>query len=214
MRIKINRIMIIGLSVILIGVFCIMGKQLHPSRLSEKEIWELRKSYPMSEMTCALGQVNVVPLDRLLERGTIQTFVYGEVIGDVMLSSKKFSVGDEVMDTKLEKHGLDFTEYFEYKISVIEDTEEKYQKGDIVTIYSNSIYRDMYPEFSDGMKVIVPLAEGDEGQNRDTYGVVGMYYVTDNDYAISAYDEDEYAMSTYSGLRVNTLLEELKALIE
>lgn len=208
------KIILICLSVMIIGILYIALKVSHNDKLTEEEILELRELYPMSDMTCALGQANPVPLDQLLDKGTVCTFVYGEIIGDVTESSKPYSTGDQIMDDKLEKNGLNLLRFFEYQISVIEDTEGRYQPGDVVTIYSNAIYRDMYPEFSDGMKVIVPLAKGDEVPNRDTYGVVGMYYVTENGYAISAYDENTLASTTYSGSRVSVLLEDLKELIK
>lgn len=69
-------------------------------------------------------------------------------------------------------------------------------------------------ENSNGMKVIIPLVEGEETPFRDTYAAVGTYYVTEKGYVISAYDENEYANTTYSGLRVNSLLEDLKELIK
>lgn len=118
------------------------------------------------------------------------------------------------MDEKLVGNGLGVMKFFECPISIIEDTEGIYQLGDVITITSNAMYKDMYPELSEGMKVIIPLSGTNGDVNREFYAVAGMYYVTDNGYAISAYDENTLASTIYSGLRVSALLEDLKELIK
>lgn len=65
------------------------------------------------------------------------------------------------------------------------------------------------------MKVVVPIAENDASINREWFHVVGMYYVTENGYAISAYREDDLlARSAMSGVKVDNLLSELDHMIE
>lgn len=64
------------------------------------------------------------------------------------------------------------------------------------------------------MKVVVPVSRLSENSSRSIYMVVGMYYVTEEGYALSAFDENTAATArtTYSGIKVENLLKELAEL--
>ena len=196
-----------------IGLF--LGIKGREDRLSDKQIMALREQYPVAS-TASYGLGHIIPrtMDEMIDAGTIHTFVYAEVIGEYQTYYKRMATGDEFMDEKLVGNGLGVMKFFECPISIIEDTEGIYQPGDVITITSNAMYKDMYPKLSEGMKVIIPLSGTNGDVNREFYAVAGMYYVTDNGYAISAYDENTLASTTYSGLRVSALLEDLKELIK
>ena len=72
--------------------------------------------------------------------------------------------------------------------------------------------KDYYGVLSEGMKIVVPVIKDDDGSNRYNYSVIGMYYVTEDGYVISAYDEEERAAQVYSGMNVKKFLEEIKNL--
>ena len=212
-----GKIILSGILICCIASIACLINILNPKeeRLSEQEILVLREKYPViGRDTYALAYSTNNSLEKQIEAGTIYTFAYAEVIGDYQTYYENMSTGDEFMDKKLASNGLGVMEFFECPVSVIEDTEGVYQPGDVITITSNAMYKDMYPELSEGMKVIIPLTGGYENMNREFYALAGMYYVTDNGYAISAYDENTLARTTYSGLRVSALLEDLKDLIK
>ena len=65
------------------------------------------------------------------------------------------------------------------------------------------------------MKVVVPVLEDEPSINREWFHVIGMYYVTEDDYVISAYDEDKFlTRNNMSGMKVDDLLKELAKMIE
>lgn len=197
MKSKRNKISVGILAVVVIGiVIMIIVVTSADNRLSKEEILELRQLYPIHKIESSFYHFTPKKLEQLIEEERICSFVYGEVLGDVTNYTEK------LMD------------FFQYQILVIEDTEGRYQEGDVVTIYSNAIQKEFYPEFSDEMKVIIPLIEEEEMPFKDIYVAVGTYYVTEKGYVLSAYDENQYAESTYTGLHVNVLLEKLKELIK
>lgn len=73
---------------------------------------------------------------------------------------------------------------------------------------------DFNPKLSDGMKVVVPVMQGKDKLSRNWFGIFGMYYVTEDGYALSAFDENTAATArtTYSGIKVENLLKELAEL--
>lgn len=123
-----------------------------------------------------------------------ETFIYGEITGD-----STAYLNDSV-------------ECYEYPVSVIEDTEGLFTGGEQISINHTEIMKDYYGVLSEGMKIVVPVIKDDDGSNRYNYSVIGMYYVTEDGYVISAYDEEERADQVYSGMNVKKFLEEIKNL--
>ncbi len=145
------------------------------NRLSESEILALRDEYPICGVDAPeMVSMVEVQLETYIEDGSYDSFVYGEVLGDVDTFAKEVSTGHIELDEKFKNNGLGITEsFYGYVISVIEDTEGRYQKGDKITIVDNVIFKDYNPTFSKGMKVIVPILENDASINREWFGVVG-----------------------------------------
>lgn len=72
--------------------------------------------------------------------------------------------------------------------------------------------KDYYGPLSEGMRIIVPVIKDDDGENQYNYSVIGMYYVTEDDYVISAYDEAKLAEQVYSGMKVKQFWEKVREL--
>lgn len=102
----------------------------------------------------------------------------------------------------------------QYPIRVIEDVTGQYQEGDLLTIAGNMMLKDEKPDLQPGMKMIIPLKENDSKDTRNYFTEIGMYYVTEDGYAISAYDETDLSRTIRSGIKVKTLLKELQELME
>ena len=183
-------------------------------RLEETQIATLREKYPICglEVPATLSMTHL-SLDQV--KNYAETFVYGEIVGDFETYSTKLSTGNIVLDENRKENGLsDEYSYYEYTISVINDTEGIIKKGEKITISDNVIFMDYNPKLSDGMRVVVPIMWRDEDvPTRAYYTVDGMYYVTEEGYAISAFDENAtYSKSKdeLSGVKVDTLLKKLK----
>lgn len=217
MKTKTKKRIYIGIPVlaIVIAVGCIsiwnLTKANEPKpHLSEAQIVALREQYPVCGIiTPLLGDMRESTLEEAVERA--ETFVYGEVVGDYSTYYKNISTGHEELDAKRKANGIsDVYEFYEYTINVFNDTEGKYTKGEQITLADNTEFMEYNPQLSDGMRVVVPIIQSKEKESRYYYGVNGMYYVTEDGYALSAFDEQTRAKKAYSGVKVEDLLEALK----
>ena len=119
---------------------------------------------------------------------------------------ENISTGIPELDTKRNSNGIDDTyEFYAYTVSVIEDTSGIYKAGDEISIVSNKEFIDFKPHLSDGMKVVFPAGSEDGEVTRVSYSVYGMYYVTEDGYAISAFDETQTMEKSMNGIKVEEL---------
>lgn len=215
MHISKNKVLICILVIIAISLcmICLFSLNKQEDRLTNEQISSLREQYPI----CAIKEPPNVSMNHNISLEDIielsDSFVYGEVVGDYKTYLVNASTGKDEVDKKRKEKGIEDTfEFYEYTLNVINDTEGKYQKGDVITISDNIIFKDYNPKLSDGMKVVVPVFEGKNVKHptRRSYSVIGMYYVTDDGYAISAFSENKQAKKIHSGLKVDELLKQLE----
>lgn len=194
-------------------------------RLSADEISQLREQYPISgQKAPEMVSIYPEPLENIIEltkkfhsHPETFTFVYAEVVGEVTSFDENISTGHSTLDSAYKEHGINLNhEFYEYTLSVIKDTERNHKEGDIITISANMMFIDYYPKLTDGMKIVVPIADYDEPNNtRYGFDNVGMYYITENGYAISAYDEESLLKrEPMSGMHVDDLLKELHKMLK
>lgn len=179
-------------------------------RLSDAQISALRTEYPI----CGIEEppmVSMVPLTLEDCISFSDSFVYGEVDGEIQYYTKYVSTGDAELDAKREKNGLTNTyQFYEYTLVVLEDTEGVYQKGDRITIAANVLFQDYNPSFSDGMRIVTPVRADPSVSGRTYFGTEGTFYITPDGYALSAFAENSAQSRTFSGIKVNDLLKNLK----
>ncbi len=187
----------------------ILNRNDKEDRLSEDQIAALREQYPIC-WSHPLIDVRKLTLTEV--KNASDTFVYGEVVGDISAYTVISSTGNAALDEKRKQNGIvDEFEFYEYTIEVISDTEGKREAGAKITIAANSDFKDYNPKLSDGMKVVVPVTPDKKVPGRNYYLVDGMYYVTEDGYAIAAFREDTAnTKSRTSGLKVDELLKRLK----
>ncbi len=178
-------------------------------RLSPSKISELRKTYPICGINVPPNMSMRTPAFTEI-RDFADTYVYGTVVGDYSTYTKQASTGIPELDKKRESQGLSsqYT-FYEYTINVLKDTNNIYNPGDEITIAANIDLIDYYPRLKDGMKVVVPVIKDKEKETRASFSVVSMYYVTENDYVLSAFDEKSAQMSELTGIKVDSLLKKL-----
>lgn len=181
-------------------------------RLTGEQIEALRAEYPVCGAG-ALGLITIEKVDIAKVKEAAETFVYGEVVEEAALYNAEASFSNADVAEKRENSGItDAFEFYEYTLSVIQDSEGKYAKGERITIAANTDFMDYNPSLSNGMKVVVPVVRDEEIPTRHYYTVDGMYYVTPEGYALAAFEESEAAASQglSSGARVEALMKALK----
>lgn len=182
-------------------------------RLSESEISKLREKYPVCGDIRTLppnGDLLVPTWEKVKARE--DTFIYCTIGGDMTTYDQYISTGNPELDKKRQENGIgDVYKFYEYPITVIEDAAGLFQPGDKLTIASNMDFVDYKPHLSKGMKAIVPVIRDMDVESRMQFGVNGFFYVTEDGYVLSAFDEQKASIkTTITGEKVDVLLKELK----
>ncbi|MFQ9873194.1 MAG: hypothetical protein ACLRVT_09480, partial [Oscillospiraceae bacterium] len=193
-RIK-NRLVRMSLCIIGIGIIVLGGVYGNTIRQKEnqftaEQIETMRAKYPLGSEPEVLESKDVLSLEAVIERG--DTFVYGEIIGDKGTYTKNITSWDIELDAKLESKGMNTVSFYEYPLRMLSDSEGILKTGDEITIFAPKVYEGSYPELSKGMKVVVPILTVPVEKHpewRKEYTLTGSYYVTEDGYAIAAFDE-------------------------
>lgn len=209
---KYNKKIIVSFVLIMgIFLFCSLRDHAMNKRLSEEEIEVLRKEYPVCGLEVPEG-VAMRQLSLAEVKNMADTFVYGEIVGEEQMYSLQLSTGNDVSDDKRQQNGLtDTYDFYEYTVQVICDTENIKKTGEQITITSNILFKDYNPKLKEGMQIIVPVVTDEYKAERNHYIVDGMYYVTKDGYALSAFQENVvHERERTSGLKVEKLFQTLK----
>lgn len=160
-------------------------------KLSEEKVQELRKQYPVYDVTAApFATVVIQPFAEVASH--METVMDVKVIGDVNRTYIDLS-GTMPADFEeaIKEKGFSYTAGFlTYQVEVIEDAGGQYDPGDIVTVSITDVLEGAIPTFQKGDRFIFMGGYDEEGQNE-----VGMnyqtYYVTEDGYALSSFQEEE-----------------------
>lgn len=182
--------------VILAGLLCILAACAVPTdRLSPEEIEALRETYPLCGTPDIVDGNWNVPVEEYIERA--DTFVYGEVRGDVQYYTKDVA--------------LMTVEFYAYTLSVFADSEGLYEKGTEITLHNNMWLKNMMPELQDGMRILAVFNAGTEDEYRSSFAPSGLFYVTEDGYVLSTFDEtDTGTKIPLSGMPVEEALKVLQ----
>lgn len=199
---------VFALLVLCCGLFlcCVQTKE--DPRLDELQIEALRERYPVYTQDPPTVDTYPVPFKKLCKR--IDTFAYVEITGEIQYYSKYISMGDAAWDAK----NGSASSFYEYPAVVIDDTEKLFEQGEEITIASNMMFYGYEPELSPGMKVV--FAATGEWHKPKQYGFskIGTYYITEDSFALSAFDEKLYQMKKpLSGVTLKTLMRELHKML-
>ena len=129
------------------------------------------------------------------------TFVYCEAIGKTGLVEIEYSITNNSPQMRV------------HKVKVIKDSEGLFKEDDEITFAYGLLMQGTSPRPKDGEKMVLPISftflKGYEKDEYDCFsGSTGYYYITDDGYAVSAFEEEEG--SVYSGKTVDNLLKVLK----
>lgn len=205
--IKKNLIPIIALLIIFMSFYGYLQFNGKGERLSEDQINLLRADYPICSQTPEGVSLKKLSLEEWIT--VANTFVYGKVTGSVKHYKVTVGTGNEAFDAKLKTNGISNNEtFFQYTMTVIDDSEGILAEGDVITISANSVFEDCYPRLSNNMSIVVPILRDSKNLSDYTYTADGMFYITNDGYALSAFEETN--KSRNSGLKVDKLLENLR----
>ena len=167
------------------------------ARLEANAITELRKDYPITGRAPANMSMMEPTLDIIFESS--ESVLVLEIIGNMTHHAEELLTGDDVIDQKMADHGIPGeVVYFVYPVRVIQDEAGIYEEGAEIAIYNNVIFEDVTPILERGDRISIPLQEGHDHSDRVPFSVFGLYYVTANDYVLSAFDEKGGALTGYS----------------
>ena len=181
----------------LLAVLCVLALMFafpQKERLTSTQIENLREQYPIyGDINKISPLIEVAQVETSLEEISkrADTFVYGEVIEEVPV----YSI-------------YSYAKFYGYRLKVYKDTENIFSTGEEITIVANTDFKEYNPSLSNGMKVVVPVKEFKSQQGKYNFDVC-MYYVTEEGFVLSAFDEKEILDKEYSGIKVEKLLEEI-----
>lgn len=181
-------VLIMGVLLIALAVWVVSNLNVN-KRLSDEQIVELRKDYPVYGMN-ANGNDNFDfdILSAVCEEH-VQTFIYCEIVSDASVDYPSF--------------------HAEYKVKVLKDTEKLYSEQEEIIIVGSTDEEYILPVFSKGMKIVLPIWRDDDGR-RHWYSIVGTYWVTDDEYVLSAFNEGKYSQCDFTGTQLAQLWKELE----
>ena len=202
------RIIITGgaFCLILAAIFIIPLINKAPAPLSADELAALREDYPIYSGENPSVYMRHLALDEYME--DCDTFVYAEVLDGPFYSEEEISTGIPEFD---EKGGLLHVSYFTYRVSVLEDSRHALKKGDIIEIKQNILFEQNYPKLEQGTRISLGISRLERTESERSklvydYSTDGMFYVTDDGYAISVFSEENQKVR--SGLHIKNLLRE------
>ncbi len=160
--------------------------------LSEEEVEALREEYPIQP-------ISTHPLIDIDTSGTVEemattmdTAIYGKVISPRKWKSVS-TAGTDHPELE-EKKGTGSASFLCYELEVIRDAGGKYKKGDKVVFSLTEMLEGTVPDFQEGDGVIFmgAYSDGEENALENEIGITfkGIYYVTDDGYALSTCGED------------------------
>ena len=182
------------------------------NRLGAEQIADLRSQYPICSGEGAMVSRANPSLDELVE--TMDSFVYAEVDGEMTTFSKQVSLGIPALEAKQKENGGDGGyEFYQYNLTVISDTEGEFQSGEEIKVVGNMMFLEGNPKLEDGMRIVFGTIRTPGDPSNCGMLTAGTYYVTEDGYALSAFEESQENMqgrSAYTGLPVEQLLYQLK----
>ena len=181
----------ISIMVAIIGFTILHNKP--EDRLTEAEIAALREEYPIRK-TIYPSYLSVTYPTLEIDKKFADTFVYAKVTKAEIVAEWEDAI------------------FCDYTFTVIDDTRNKLKKGEKI-MFSDGGTRDIIytiPLLKEGMKIVFPAMKL-ESEDQYQYMKGCEYYVTDDDYVISAFDEEKANVSPpLSGVKLKQLIKELK----
>ncbi|MDR0293448.1 MAG: hypothetical protein LBH95_04765 [Oscillospiraceae bacterium] len=163
--------------------------------LTQEQVNALRAAYPLHSGVPSFATMKMPSLQDIIDRA--DTLLYAKVLGKIDPYEIEFSAG--ALQRK--------DSFFGYDLEVIRDSAGKLKKGANVTVSANAVIKELYPSLRKGMEIIIPISKSSFKGKQYDFSSLGMFYVTDGGYAISAYNmEDAIAKD---GTHVSLLLKTL-----
>lgn len=175
--------------------------------LSEEEIEALRQKYPIYE-SMPSDNAAMVSLTQEEFFAYMDTSVYGTILSGP--SSREILIEESPdIKEKQEKEGLPATKakHLTYEVEVIQDAAGRYSKGNTIVISIPARDKEAIPTFQKGDSLVFIGSYSSNRENEIMFSPQGLYYVTEDGYAISSFSEE---LSTrVSGMKAEDCLNRL-----
>lgn len=208
-RKRIITLVVIGLLAFAVVIVTIQLVNRGTDKLSDAEIADLRDEYPINYQDSGLATTIDISLKEAISYA--DTFVYGRILGAIDEYTENIGSGiSAIDDMHADVGGMDEFSFFGYTIEVIEDSEGLFSEGDLLYIEANTLFADTIPDLDRGMQMIIPVTDWqtETKTNRYNFARTGMYYVTEDGYTLSVFQE--YATESLTGHTVQQTLDSLR----
>ncbi len=188
---------------------CSSSKQAEADVLSAEEIAALREDYPIYTNTPQISLRADIPfLDTV-------KWCHTAALVEITSSPRYYSVSlsgtlPEQLEEKWEDMDIVNRAYFfEYEAVVLEDAAGILQPRDVITLSCTKEMEECTPELKVGQKLLTLLCKTVDGKpNRYGFDREGAYYVTEDDYILSVFEEEKDAQ--YTGWKADAFLDKLR----
>ncbi len=188
---------------------CSSSEQAEADVLSAEEITALREEYPVYTNAPHNSVRADVPFKTILTWFSTATLV--EITSPPQYYSVSLSgTLPEQLEEKWEDMDLvNRANFYEYEAVVLEDAAGILQPGDVITLSDTMEMKECTPELKVGQKLLTLLDKAaSEKPNRYVFDREGAYYVTEDDYILSVFEEEKDAQ--YTGWKADAFLDELR----
>ncbi len=201
---------VLALVIIGIPIFLLLNKNIFNDKnnrnLTATEIEDLREQYPLADSSLSMLDYSDMELDEVVKEA--QAFIDVEIVKILpnYTTSFKENYGQKTVDITLE--------FMQYELKIIDviasDGTFTKKPGETLILSLSGLEKNIFPELKEGMKAIIPV-EAASGPHEGKYSIYidTFYYVTSNDYILSAYEEtnNEYK---YTGVKKSEFKKDIK----
>ncbi|WP_028544197.1 hypothetical protein [Paenibacillus taiwanensis] len=205
--------MVAGFLMILVVVLLLIytGVNAAPTLPTER-LQELRVSYPASNADHPYYNSRRLTFQEVVNQA--ESIIRAEVIGQLpeyevdlfgAPNTPEYKVNEKKKNLSMPTSAAKFTRY---EVKVIETISGIPVTGSIELVY-NSDFKGVEPDLKTGMEIITTIGAGERSHaGKYFFTRYGTYYIVDNDYVLSAVDDD--FSKKMNGKTMETLLDEIK----
>ncbi|WP_028544195.1 hypothetical protein [Paenibacillus taiwanensis] len=205
---------LVACSIILLVISYLVIYSNNSGSLSSERIHQLRLNYPAYNNESAMYHVKRPSFQEIAK--VSESIISAEVIGELpeyeidlfgQPNTPEFKINE-----KMKKNGLPTKRatFVQYEVKVLETLNDEPVNGNIKLVY-NKAFKDAEVDLKKGTKIITVIAKGDTvHEGKHFFTKFGTYYIVDNDYVLSAVDDD--FSKKMNGKTVTSLLDEIKSM--
>ncbi|MCR8846392.1 hypothetical protein NQ117_22150 [Paenibacillus sp. SC116] len=210
-----RRLLVVGCFLLMVlGLTANVHKENTLPSLTPERIQQLREYYPVYNYDPPNYAFRPISYQEIIERS--ETVIVAESIGELPEYETdlfgKLGIPEQKVNEKITSKVIQpiHSKNTQFEVKILESISGKPIEGTIRLVYSSD-FRGYEPALKPGMKIVTGIAQGETLQGDKYYfSKHGTYYIVDNDYVLSAVDDD---FSKYmNGGTVHSLIQKIKIL--